>query len=78
MLGSHVDADRTRVLLNDVFAYHDLIDRPHWADDATRGIPTYYGYARLALAQAEAMAGKQEAAEADAAVSERWMQLADR
>jgi len=78
VFGSHVDVPRTNALLNDVFEYHDLIDRAHWADDATRGIPTYYGYARLALAQAEAMAGDKQASDANLELSDRWMMLADR
>jgi hypothetical protein len=78
ILGSHVDLARTRTLMNDVFVYHDLLERPHWPDDATRGIPTYYGWARRALAMAEAMSGNRQAAEADVALSERWMGVADR
>lgn len=78
LLGAYIDVPRTRTLLWDVFRHRELIDRDHWPDDATRGIPTYYGYAHFALAQAEALLGNEEAAERNLRMAERWMQLSER
>jgi hypothetical protein len=78
IFGAYLDVDRTRLLLNQVFVHRDLIDRPHWVDDATRNIPAYYGYARIALAQAEAMLGNPQLAERNARLAEGWLALADR
>jgi hypothetical protein len=76
--GAMLDLPRTRALLDDVFVTRDLIDRPHWADDATRGIPTYYGYVWLSVAVAEQTLGNQAAAEEAARMYERWMEMAVR
>ena len=78
VIGSHVDVERMRRLLGEVFVHRSLLDAPHWPDDATRGIPTYYAYAHLALAQAEASLGNQAEAERHVRLAERWMELAER
>src|SRR5690606_25892482 len=71
VLGAYVDGPRTRQLLWDEFMYHDLpTGESHWPDDATRGIPGYYGYAHIALMQVEQAAG-------DTAAVERNMQRSD-
>jgi hypothetical protein len=78
VFGAYLDVERTRKLLWEEFKHRDLIDRDHWPDDATRGIPTYYAYAHVALAQAEAMLGNEEAAQRNMELAERWLQLSER
>ncbi len=78
VFGAYLDVERTRRLLWEAFIYRDLIAAPHWPDDATRGIPTYYGYAHVSLGQAEQMLGNQEAAERNMQVAERWFHLSER
>ncbi len=78
IFGAYLDVGRTQQLLWNVFKHRELINQPHWADDATRGIPTYYGYAHFALAEAENRLGNAAAAQRNAAQGERWMGLAER
>lgn len=78
IFGAYLDVPRTQQLLWDTFQYHNLLTDPHWEDDATRGIPTYYGYAHLALGQAQAMLGNEPAAERNVQRYEAWMDLAER
>jgi hypothetical protein len=78
VFGAYMDVERTRQLLWNVFTHRDLINQPHWADDSTRGIPTYYGYAHFTLAEAENRLGNAAAAQRNAAQGERWMGLAER
>ncbi len=76
--GAYLDVDRHRELLWDTFVHRDLADRPYWPDDATRGIPTYYAAAHIALAQAEAMLGNEAAVQRNIEAVERWSALARR
>ncbi|MBV9773366.1 MAG: DUF2723 domain-containing protein [Gemmatimonadetes bacterium] len=76
--GAYFDVERNRKLLDEVFVYRDLAKRPFWPDDATRGIPSYYGYGYLALAQAEAMTGDRAGGERSMKKAEGWIQLANR
>ena len=78
VFGAYLDVERTRNLLWDEFAYRDLWDEPHWVDDATRGIPTYYGYAHAALATAEEMLGNEQAAQRNLARAEQWFAFSER
>jgi hypothetical protein len=78
IFGAYLDVERTQQLLWSDFVYRDLIHRPRWVDDATRGIPTYYAYAHLALAQARRMAGDDAASDRDMQRVEDWMGLAER
>ncbi len=78
ILGAYLDADRHRQLVWEVFQYGDLINRPSWPDDATRGFPTYYANAHLALAQAEGMLGNEQAAERNLQRTEQWMAVSQR
>lgn len=78
VFGAYLDVERTQRLLFETFVYRDLIHRPHWPDDATRGIPTYYGYAHYALAQARAMQGDEAAADENLRRAEAWMALSER
>jgi len=72
VIGEWVDVERTRTLLEEVFIHRGGLpdEWTHWPDLATIGIPSYYGWAYLALAQAamqtqdeEALARYQERAE---------------
>ncbi|HEV2148923.1 MAG TPA: DUF2723 domain-containing protein [Longimicrobiaceae bacterium] len=76
ILGAYMDVERHRKLVSEVFQYGDLINRPVWPDDATRGFPTYYANAHLALAVAEDQLGNAPAAERHIQQTERWMKLA--
>jgi hypothetical protein len=78
ILGAYVDVDRHRRLVWETFQYGNLIDRPVWPDDATRGFPTYYANAHLALAQAEGMLGNQPAADRNIQRTEAWMAVSQR
>ncbi len=78
ILGAYVDVDRHRQLVWNTFRYGDLINRPVWPDDATRGFPTYYANAHLALAQAEGMLGNQAAADRNIQRTEAWMAVSQR
>ncbi len=52
--GPWVDMERTRVLADEVFVHRTGLPEgwSHWPDQATIGIPNYYAWAYLALAQA--------------------------
>jgi hypothetical protein len=78
VFGAYLDVERTRQLLWEEFVYRDLMHRPRWPDDATRGIPTYYAYAHVALAQAKSMLGDDAAAQQNMQRLEEWMGLAER
>jgi hypothetical protein len=76
--GAYFDVPFNTVLLDSVFKYRDLTSKSHWTDDATRGIPTYYAYGYLALAQALEMEKQPEKAQAAMKKAEVWMGLSDR
>ncbi|HET7275825.1 MAG TPA: DUF2723 domain-containing protein [Longimicrobiaceae bacterium] len=76
--GAYMDVERTRKLLWEEFMYHNLLEAPHWKDDSTRNIPTYYGYAHIALAQAQQILGNEEAAARNVERAEEWMELSTR
>jgi hypothetical protein len=78
VFGAFLDVERTHQLLWDVFIYRDLMHRRHWPDDATRGIPTYYAYAHVSLAQARSILGDEAAANQNMQRLEEWMGLAER
>jgi hypothetical protein len=78
VFGQYLDVERTQRLLWEEFVYRDLRHRPHWPDDATRGIPTYYGFAHVALSQARLMAGDEAGAERNMQRQEEWFRLAER
>ena len=68
-----------RELGNNAIEHRDLIDRDHWVDGSTRGIPTYYGWAHFALATAlSAEEGNEEEIDRNVAQVDAWMSLADR
>jgi hypothetical protein len=76
--GAYLDVERTRTLLEDIFVFRDLADRPQWVDSPTRGIPTYYATAYFALAQAMEMQGEAEVASRYMVEVERWIDLSER
>lgn len=76
--GAYLDLPRSETLLWDVFMHRDLADRAHWSDDATRGIPTYYAYAHVTVAQARQMMGDEEQVARNLEAYERWMALSER
>jgi hypothetical protein len=78
ILGAYIDVPRTRQLLWNEFVYRDLPGTSVWPDDATRGIPTYYGYAFSALAQAESALNNQAEVEKDMQRSTEWLDLSGR
>jgi hypothetical protein len=78
VFGAYLDVPRTKELMSHVFAFRDLVDRPHWTDDATRGIPSYYGYVWASIATADQMMGDNAAAQEAVKQYEAWMAMAVR
>jgi hypothetical protein len=78
VFGAYLDVERTEALLWHDFVHRDLIQKSHWTDDATRGIPTYYAYAHIALAQAHQMRGNREEVDRNVRQAEAWMALSER
>ena len=78
ILGAYIDVPRTRQLMWNEFEYRDMPGTAVWPDDATRGIPTYYGYAFSALAQAESNLNNQAEVEKNMQRSTEWLDLAGR
>ncbi len=76
--GAYLDVERTQELLWDEFMYHGLVNEPHWPDDSTRNIPTYYGYGHIALAQGHQILGNEDLAERNVQRAEAWMELSVR
>ena len=77
VIGAWVDLPRTRTLLDDVFVHSTGIpdDWTHWPDLATIGIPNYYAWTYLALAQAAAQNSDSEALATYQARAEAWTRL---
>ncbi|MBI4545477.1 MAG: DUF2723 domain-containing protein [Gemmatimonadetes bacterium] len=77
VLGQYVDLPATEWLLRDVFAHRrgfpEQWDR--WVDAATQGIPFYYAYPNLALAQIYGERQQQEKAEYHIKQAEAWLAL---
>jgi hypothetical protein len=78
LFGAYLDVERTRRLLWQEFIYRDLPDRSHWVDDATRGIPSYYGYSHIALAQAEQALGNEDEVNRNLDRADQWIGLSSR
>jgi hypothetical protein len=76
LLGAYMDVERHRALIDDVFMYRNMPDRPNWPDDATRNIPIHLSYAHLSLAAVHEMAGEAAASEQRAARAEGFRELA--
>ncbi|MGD8602864.1 MAG: DUF2723 domain-containing protein, partial [Gemmatimonadota bacterium] len=75
--GDFLAYERTRVLFEDVFIHRaGLPDGwDHWPDLATVGIPSYYGWGYLALAQAAVQTDDQEALDRFQNRAEAWSNL---
>jgi hypothetical protein len=75
VIGEWVDVPRTRTLLDNVFLHRaGLPDEwTHWPDIATLGIPSYYGWAYLALAQAAIQVDDQEWLDQYQERAEAWL-----
>lgn len=79
IFGAYMDVPHTRELLWEDFEYRDLPDgMDHWVDVATRQIPSYYGYAHIALSQAEQDLGNDKAVEENLERADRWLNLSER
>ena len=76
--GAYLDLPRTQKLLWDTFEYRDLIEKDHWTDDATRGIPTYFAYAHVALAEGYNQTRRNDQVQPNIQRAEAWMQLSER
>ena len=77
--GDWVDVPRTRILLDDVFVHRGGIpdEWSHWPDRSTLGIPSYYAWSYIALAQAALQTSDQAALDLYQARAEAWSLLAD-
>jgi len=75
--GDWLDVERTRVLFDEVFIHRSGIpdEWDHWPDLATIGIPTYYGWGYLALAQAAVQSGDQGMLDRYQERAEAWSRL---
>jgi hypothetical protein len=75
--GDWLRQERTRVLFEEVFIHRTGLpdEWAHWPDLATIGIPTYYGWGYLALAQAAAQVGDQEGLDRFQERAEAWSNL---
>jgi hypothetical protein len=75
--GEWLDVDRTHVLFEEVFLHRSGLpdEWAHWPDLATVGIPSYYGWGYLALAQGAILAGDQTSFDHYQARAEAWSNL---
>jgi hypothetical protein len=77
LTGDWVDAPRTQTLLEEVFAHHSGIpdEWDHWPDRSELGIPRYYAFAYLSLAEVAARAGSPTTVEEYLERARAWMVL---
>ncbi len=75
--GPWVDVARTRTLVEEVFVHRSEIPDAwgHWPDQATIGIPNYYAWAHLALAQVAAQRGDGDALAVHQERAQAWTEL---
>jgi hypothetical protein len=75
--GSWVDVERTRVLTDEVFVHRTELPEGwrHWPDQSTIGIPNYYAWTYLALAQASLQRGDSAGLARYQQRSEAWTEL---
>lgn len=78
LFGAYIDVERTERLLWTDFVFRGLPDRRHWVDDATRGIPSYYGYTHLALSQAQQFSGNESEVARNLDRADEWIGLSQR
>jgi hypothetical protein len=77
IIGDWVDVERTGTLVEEVFIHRTGIpdDWDHWPDESTIGIPNYYAWAHLALAQSFLQAGDSAALAHHEERAEAWTLL---
>jgi len=77
IIGDWVDVERTATLVDDVFVHRTGIPDgwDHWPDEATIGIPNYYAWAHLALAQSFLQSGDSAAMNHHQERAEAWTLL---
>jgi len=77
VIGDYVNVPRTRVLVEDAFMHSSGMPESwsHWPDEATIGIPNYYAWTYLALAQAALQHGDTEAMERFQERTQIWSEL---
>jgi hypothetical protein len=77
IIGAWVDVGRTRALVEQVFVHRTGIPDgwDHWPDESTIGIPNYYAWAHLALAQSFLQAGDSAAMTHHEERAEAWTLL---
>ncbi len=77
--GDWVDVPRTRILLDEVFVHRGGIpdEWSHWPDRSTLGIPSYYAWGYIALAQAALQTSDQAALDRYQERAEAWSVLSD-
>jgi len=77
IIGGWVDLPRTRTLLEQVFVHRTGLpdEWTHWPDLATIGIPNYYAWSYLALAQAAVQNADDEALQKYQERAEAWTLL---
>ena len=77
VVGPWVDVPRTRTLVEDVFVHRSEIPDAwtHWPDQATIGIPNYYAWAYLSLAQVAAQRGDGDALATFQERAQAWTEL---
>jgi hypothetical protein len=78
VLGQYLNVERNQRLVNEVFQFHGLEQRPHWTDDATRNIPMHYFYTFSALAAGQEMAGRRDAAQQYLTRAQNFQALSNR
>jgi hypothetical protein len=77
IIGGWVDLPRTHTLLEQVFVHRTGLpdEWTHWPDLATIGIPNYYAWSYLALAQAAVQNADDEALQKYQERAEAWTLL---
>ncbi len=77
LTGPFVDVPRTEELLTNVFQHRGGFPERwrHWVDSATEGIPFYYGFTHLGLAQAHELLGNDIAADGHVKRAEAFLRL---
>jgi hypothetical protein len=74
-----VDVDRTTTLFDEVFVHRGGVpdEWDHWPDRSTLGIPSYYAWGYIALAQAALQRNEAEVLARYQQRAEAWSVLAD-
>jgi hypothetical protein len=79
LMGPWVDVPRTEMLLSEVFVHRGGFpdEWGHWVDIATEGIPFYYGYTHLGLADVYRLLGDDARAAHHTERSDAYLRLSD-